>query len=62
MTMNTIAFLAFVFGINGTAPATPSPVQTQTPVAAQENEKSSVNHGVAKGGNDGEGRGGWDRN
>ncbi len=59
-TMNPLTFLAFVLGINGNTPATPPQQQQQTTV--KETTKPADQPGAPKGGNDGEGRGGWDRN
>lgn len=62
--MNTISFIAFLLGINGTPPATPTHAEHDRPSTVKEANTPSTTPGKPKGGpgGDGEGRGGWDRN
>ncbi|GEM_PF-2261948 len=58
--MNPLAFIAFLMGINGGTPAMPAQSQKQETV--KERTKPTNDPGTPKGGSDGAGRGGWDRN
>jgi len=60
--MNPITVLAFLLGINGPAPTAPAEPQLEQPSAVKETKNPAGQQGVAKGGMEGEGRGGWDRN
>ncbi len=60
--MNPITVLAFLLGINGPAATAPAKPHVEQPAEVKETKVPDGDQGVYKGGMDGEGRGGWDRN